>query len=179
MSLAESGNDLNTYQAEVDLICRQLNDHLNNELRPAAITPSQRASTNRYFEIVNDLRNEFETAFRNVKRQLERHELLGGSGPSSGNDTGMDSLLRERNHISNSLNIAGSVLGQAENIRSDLHYQGRSIRNTGGLMGQIAGNVPGLNNLIDNIRARRLQDDKVVAATIAGCIVFTLWYVFH
>lgn len=90
----------------------------------------------------------------------------------------MDSLLRERNHIQNSMSAASSVLGQAENIRQDLHWQGRSLRSTGSLMGQIASNIPGINHLVDQIRRRRLQDDKVVAGVIATCVVFTLWYMF-
>jgi golgi SNAP receptor complex member 1 len=119
-----------------------------------------------------------------LRRARERHELLGGGGaaaPGSGGLTdasGMDSLLRERGHIQNSMNAAASAIGQAEAVRSDLHWQGRSLRSTGGVMGQIAGAVPGLNSLIDQIRKKRSRDDKIVAGVVASCILFTLWYLF-
>jgi len=152
------------------------------KLSSAAVTPSQRAVTKRYQDILADLKSDFDKAVQSYERAAARHELLGdaAAAPNSndGKNEAMDSLLRERGHINNSLNAAAGVIGQAEAVRGDLHWQGRSLRNTGGVMGQIAANVPGLNTVIDSIRRRRLQDDKIVAATIASCIVFTLWYMF-
>ena len=34
------------------------------------------------------------------------------------------------------------------------------------------------NGLIDKIRKKRLQDDRIVGGVVAGCILFTLWYLF-
>jgi Golgi SNAP receptor complex protein 1 len=93
-------------------------------------------------------------------------------------DANMEHLLRERNHIGNSLNAANSVLGQADSIRADLHGQGRSLRGSQSLMNQLTTNIPGLNHLVDQIRRKRSRDDKIVAAVIASCVVFTLWYMF-
>eukprot|EP00527_Entomoneis_sp_CCMP2396_P000788 CAMPEP_0198138680 /NCGR_PEP_ID=MMETSP1443-20131203/2071_1 /TAXON_ID=186043 /ORGANISM="Entomoneis sp., Strain CCMP2396" /LENGTH=130 /DNA_ID=CAMNT_0043800565 /DNA_START=802 /DNA_END=1194 /DNA_ORIENTATION=- len=128
-----------------------------------------------------DLRSDLEKAQQTVRRAAERRELLQGSfaaSVQSGNDPAMDQLLCERSHIQNSMNAAGGVLGQAEAVRTDLRFQGRSLRNTQGMIGQITGNIPGLNTLIENIRRRRSQDDMIVAGVIASCILFTLWYTF-
>ena len=181
LSRAELGDSEPTNcAAAVQNLQQQLQDVI-SKLSSAAVTPSQRAATKRYQDIFADLKSDYDKAVLAYQRAAARHELLGDAAPNSaGNEKNdaMDSLLRERNHINNSLNVAAGVIGQAEAVRSDLHWQGRSLRNTGGVMGQIAANVPGINTLIDNIRRRRLQDDKIVAATIAFCIVFTLWYVF-
>ena len=182
MSRAELGDaEPQNCAAAVQQLQQQLQDVI-AKLSSAAVTPSQRAVTRRYQDILADLRSDHAKAVASYERAAARHELLGDASPASGNGDGkneaVDSLLRERGHINNSINAAANVIGQAEAVRGDLHWQGRSLRNTTGLLGQITANVPGLNTVIDNIRRRRLQDDKIVAATIATCIVFTLWYMF-
>ena len=181
LSRAELGDtETKNCAAAVQSLLQQLQDVI-TKLSSAAVTPNQRATIKRYQEILTDLKGDFDKAVLAYQRAAARHELLGDAAPNSaGNEKNdaMDSLLRERNHINNSLNTAAGVIGQAEAVRSDLHWQGRSLRNTGGLMGQIAANVPGINTLIDNIRRKRLQDDKIVAVTVSFCVVFTLWYIF-
>jgi Golgi SNAP receptor complex protein 1 len=140
----------------------------------------------RYREILLDLRGDFDKSIQSVRRAKERKELFLGSsssaaaaaGGGAAADPAMDHLLRERNHIQNSMNAAASVIGQADAVRQDLYGQGRSLRGTGALMSQLTANIPGLNQLVEHIRRRRSRDDKIVAGVIASCIVFTLWYVF-
>ena len=100
-----------------------------------------------------------------------------GGGGGDGHDEGMEHLLRERNAIGNSMKAADAVLGQAAEVQSELRSQGASLRGIQGTMLAIAGNVPGLNVLIDKIRKKRNQDDMIVSGVIAFCILFTLWYV--
>jgi golgi SNAP receptor complex member 1 len=176
--------DVVAQQQEIQSIFVQLTELLNKKLQPTAVTPPQRAVTTRYHDVLQDLRADFDRATMHYQRARDRLELLGGassSSPSSGNNTdtaAMDALLRERNHIHSSMNAVSNVLGQAEAVRSDLHSQGRSLRHTTGLIGQITSNIPGLNTIVDAIRRRRSSDDKVVAVVLALCIFFTLWYVF-
>lgn len=190
LSRAEQGfhssslqQDVTAYQQDIQLLFQQLTDLIAKKLAPAAVTPSQRAVTARYQDVLQDLRADFDRSSLALQRARDRHELLGGAAnqnSNSGNgnnNAAMDSLLRERNHIHNSMNAVGSVIGQAEAVHSDLHGQGRSLRSTGGILGQIAGNIPGLNSIVEKIRQRRSSDDKIIAGVIASCIVFTLWYV--
>lgn len=176
-----SWDEAASLQQEIERLLTHLQDLIQGRLTQAALSPSQQAVVGRYRDIMMDLRSDLEKSQQIVRRAAERRELLQGSSATSvqsGNDPAMDHLLRERNHIQNSMNAAGGVLGQAEAVRSDLRYQGRSLRNTQGLIGQITGNVPGLNTLIENIRRRRSRDDIIVAGVIASCILFTLWYMF-
>lgn len=101
----------------------------------------------------------------------------GGSGSGFTEDPAMEQLLRERNAIGNSMKSATSVLGQASEIRNELRNQGMALRGVGNRVLVMAGQIPGLNGLIDNIRRRRGRDDMVVSGTIAACILFTFWYV--
>lgn len=188
LARAEEGTSLwdeeASLQPELQRLIQRLQDLISTRLAAAATTSGQQASVKRYREILLDLRGDYDKSVLSVRRAKERRELLGpGSGAAaaaaaSGTDPAMDHLLRERNHIQNSMNAAANVLGQADAVRQDLFGQGRSLRGTGALMSQLTSNIPGLNQLIEHIRRRRSRDDKIVAGVIASCILFTLWYVF-
>jgi golgi SNAP receptor complex member 1 len=167
-------------QQEIQRLLSNLQDIISSRLPTFASGPSQQAVVTRYRDILLDLRADFEKSRQTVRRASERKELLGstsGAGLSSGMDPAMEHLLRERNHINNSMNAAHNVIGQADAIRSDLRLQGRSLRSAGSMLGQLTTHIPGLNHLVDQIRRKRSRDDKIVAAVIASCITFTLWYV--
>jgi Golgi SNAP receptor complex protein 1 len=135
----------------------------------------------RYREILFDCGADFKKTSAGVARRREAMELFRGSNDNkgeNGTDPAMEQLLRERNAIDNSMKSASSVLNQASSVRSELRSQGASLRGVGGTMASIAGNIPGVNNLIERIRQKRMRDDKVVGGVVAGCILFTLWYLF-
>jgi golgi SNAP receptor complex member 1 len=184
MSRLEQGlqdSDLTTQQQDIQFLFNQLSELINKRLKAVIVTPSQRATSQRYQDILQDLRADYEKSNQILRRAKERQELMAGASTVSNgspNDAAMESLLRERNHIQNSMNAAANVIGQAENVRQDLYWQGRTLRSTSSLMSQIAGNIPGVNTLVEQIRRRRSQDDRVVAGVIAFCIIFTLWYLF-
>lgn len=133
----------------------------------------------RYREILFDCGADFSKTSAAVARRREARELFRGASPGGGeggDDAGMEQLLRERNAIDNSMKSAAGVLNQAAGVRTELRMQGAGLRGVTGRMAQIAGNIPGLNGLIDKIRKKRQQDDRVVVGTVAACILFTLWY---
>lgn len=165
-----------------------MSDLIERRMAPAAerTGKSQHALlVKRYREILFDCSADFKKTSAGVARRREAMELFRGADTSGnggegedGRDPAMEHLLRERNAIENSRRAAESVLGQAEEVRSDLRGQGQSLRGVQGTMANIAGNVPGLNKLIDSIRKKRNKDDMIVSGVIAGCILFTLWYLF-
>jgi Golgi SNAP receptor complex protein 1 len=168
---------------DMSLLIQQLQKLVGHDMVSAATTPHATAIVNRYQTILSDLRADMDKTVARVRQAKERQELMGNmkGSANSGNgniDPAMEHLLRERNHIHNSQRAADSVLGQADSIRSDLRTQGRSLRSTGSLLGQITQNVPGLNHLVEHIRRRRSRDDYIVAGVIASCILVTMWYVF-
>lgn len=168
---------------DIQRTLQTLQDLITTQLQPAAErVGSSNASllVKRYREILFDLSGDFEKARQAHVRKQERAKLMEGARSNSGDveDQGMDHLMRERNHIGNSMNAASSVIAQASEVRSDLRAQGLSLGNVQSTMGKIANNIPGLNTLVEKIRRKKSMDDKIVAGVIASCILFTLWYLF-
>ena len=160
---------------------------INTKMAPAAERTGRSQHSllvKRYREILFDCGADFNKTSAAVARRREAKELFrgataaatGSSSGGSGPNPEMEQLLRERNAIDNSMKSANSVLNQAAGVRSELRSQGASLRGVGGTMATIAGNIPGLNGLIDKIRKKRQQDDRVVSGVVAACILFTLWY---
>lgn len=156
---------------------------INTKMAPAAERTGRSQHSllvKRYREILFDCGADYNKTSAAVARRREARELFRGaaSGSEGGADPAMEHLLRERNAIDNSMKSASSVLNQAASVRTELRSQGASLRGVTGTMAQIAGNIPGLNGLIDKIRKKRQQDDRVVSGVVAACILFTLWYLF-
>ncbi|KAL7531060.1 hypothetical protein ACHAXR_008482 [Thalassiosira sp. AJA248-18] len=157
---------------------------INTKMAPAAERTGRSQHSllvKRYREILFDCGADYNKTSAAVARRREARELFRGatSNPlGDGSDPGMEQLLRERNAIDNSMKSAAGVLNQAASVRSELRTQGAGLRGVTGKMAQIAGNIPGLNGLIHKIQQKRQQDDRVVSGVVAGCILFTLWYLF-
>ena len=134
----------------------------------------------RYREILFDCGADFQKTSGSVVRRREARELFRDAKKSTGDGDGgaMEQLLRERNAIDNSMQSANSVLNQASSVRSELRSQGASLRGITGTIGVMAQNIPGMDRLMEKIRAKRLRDDRVVSGVVAGCILFTIWYLF-
>jgi Golgi SNAP receptor complex protein 1 len=185
--LAESGmhstEDEATLRHDIQRTLTTLQDLITTQLQPASERAGSQNATllvKRYREILFDLSGDFEKSRQSHVRKQERAKLMEGARSSSTEqvDPAMEHLLRERNHIHNSLNSASAVVAQASEVRSDLRNQGLSLGRVQSTMGRIMGNIPGINTLVENIRRKRSKDDMIVAGVIASCILFTLWYLF-
>uniref|UniRef100_A0A7S1D086 Golgi SNAP receptor complex member 1 n=1 Tax=Cyclophora tenuis TaxID=216820 RepID=A0A7S1D086_CYCTE len=162
-----------------------LQDLIQTKLSPAAEQSGKSQHmlmVKRYREILFDLTSDFQKTSTQIQRKKQQFELFQGANMSGSgqdeNDPAMEQLLRERNHINNSLTASSSVIAQASEIHSDLKSQGMSLRGVTGTLVKITSQVPGLNRLMENIRRKKARDDLIVSIVIALCIVFTLWYIF-
>ena len=169
-------------QHDIQRSMQALQDWIATRLDPAATTSHQMLVVKRYREILFDLTGDYQKAQQVWQRSQQRMELFKGanrSGSGEIKDPAMENLLRERNHIQNSLNGASQTLAQAQSIRADLGQQRASLARTMTGIGSIVTSIPGINGLVDAIRRRRSRDDQILAGVIASCILFTLWYLFH
>jgi Golgi SNAP receptor complex protein 1 len=180
-----SVEDEATLRHDIQRTLTLLQDLVTTQLQPAADKVGTQSTTllvKRYREILFDLSGDFEKSRQAHQRKQERAKLLAGARTSldagNGDDLAMDHLLRERNHIGNSMNAAASVINQASEVRSELRSQGQSLQNSQSTMGRIMGNIPGINTIVERIRRKRSKDDMILAGVIASCILFTLWYLF-
>jgi len=173
-------------RSEIQRTLNALNDLLQTKLSPAAERSNKSQHVllvKRYREILFDLTGDFNKAQQLWTRKREEMELFAGANgfsltSNNQQDPAMEQLLRERNHIQNSLTSSSAVINQAMEVHSDLRQQGSSLRGVSGKMASIMNNIPGLNRLVDNIRRKKGRDDMIVSGVIASCILFTLWYVF-
>jgi Golgi SNAP receptor complex protein 1 len=174
---------------EISRLLSSFTELLNTRMSPASERTgrSQHALlVKRYREILFDCGSDYYKTMEVVRRKKEARELMrgavtngaAGAGGGGGEGDGMEHLLRERSSIDASLNSTNAILSQASSVRNELRTQGQNLRGISGTMSVIAGHVPGLNGLIDKIKKKRMQDDRVVSGVVAGCILFTLWYLF-
>ena len=173
-----------TLQHDIQRSLGALQDWIATRLDPAAESSHQMLVVKRYREILFDLTGDYQKAQQVWQRSQDRMELFKGAADRAGAagdvaDPAMESLMRERNHIQNSLNGAHQTLAQASAIRADLGAQRASLNRVTTGIGSIMTNVPGLNSLVDAIRRKRSRDDNILAGVIASCILFTLWYLFN
>jgi golgi SNAP receptor complex member 1 len=189
LQTAENGSLVPTEEEATlrnDIQRTSLSDLLQTKLAPAAERSGKsqhQLLVKRYREILFDLTGDFSKTSALLARRKEQLELFSnhhnsGTNSASSADEGMQHLMRERNHIHNSLSASSAVLNQASEIHSDLRAQGMSLRGVQGTVLRITSNIPGLNRLVENIRRRRSRDDMILSGVIAACILFTLWYVF-
>lgn len=184
----KDNDEESSLSSDISRTISAMSDLVNDRMSPAADKTgrSQHALlVKRYREILFDCSADFQKTSAAVQRRREATELFrkrdgSRAGGNNNNDQNseMEQLLRERNAVGNSVRATHDVIGQAEEIRSDLRQQGSSLRGVSGTMATIAGTVPGLNHLIEGIRRKRSRDDMIVSGAIASCILFTLWYVF-
>ena len=175
-----------TLRHDIQRTIGALEDLVKLQLSPAADrtgNASAKHTVKRFHSILFDLKGDFEKSRSTYSHKQERQQLMAGARTSldggGADDPAMEHLMRERNHINNSHNAAAAVIGQASEIRADLRTQGLSLGRVSNVMGQISGNIPGLNTVMEQIKRKRSKDDKIVAGVIASCILFTLWYIFH
>jgi len=183
-SLASTAQDEATLRHDIQRTLTTLQDLVTGQLQPKAEQIGKSLLVKRYREILFDLQGDFEKSRQAHTRKVERAKLMEGANKGAASSSlsidqsGMDHLMRERNHIHNSQSAAAGVLAQASEIRNDLRSQGMSLGRASTVMGQIAGNIPGINVLVENIKKKRSKDDMIVIGVIASCILFTLWYLF-
>ena len=173
-----------TLSKDIHRTMSTMTELINTKMAPAAERTGRSQHSllvKRYREILFDCGADFNKTLALVQRRREAMELFRGANTNSTVevlDPAMEQLLRERTAIDNSMKSASSVLNQAANVRSELRSQGTSLRGIVGTMASIVNNIPGVNTLIDKIRQKRQRDDRVVSGVVAGCILFTLWYLF-
>jgi len=185
VTVASTAEDEAALRHDIQRTITNLQDLVTTQLSPQAEACGKSLLVKRYREILFDLSGDFEKSRQAHTRKVERSKLLeGASGIRRAgsalevDQSGMDHLMRERNHIHNSQNAAAAVLNQAAEIRNDLRAQGMSLGRARSLMGQIAGSIPGINTVVEKIKKKRSKDDLIVAGVISSCVLFTLWYLF-
>ncbi len=155
-------------------------------LAQGTVRTSSSALLQRYREIWQYYSSELHKTQVALQRKRESAELLkggrgggkkGGAGGEWGNPQ-MDQLLRERNAIHSSLRSVGNILSQAMETKDGLRAQRHSLSGANTSLSGLTSNLPSISRVIDAIQRKKTRDNAIVGLVIAGCICFTLWYLF-
>mmetsp|Transcript_36650 Transcript_36650/g.47330 ORF Transcript_36650/g.47330 Transcript_36650/m.47330 type:complete len:223 (+) Transcript_36650:208-876(+) len=153
------------------------NDRMAQCVKSGARTANA-ALLQRYREIYFDFKRDFAETAGSIHRKREQVELFRGAAASKMKSDGEAHLYAEQEALSSSLRSAGSVIGQADEIRSALWSQRRLIESSGNALGSLSTQFPSIGRVIGSIQQRRYRDNMVVGLVISLCICFTLFWLF-
>lgn len=85
-------------------------------------------------------------------------------------------MLGERTRIENSHNVADSVLSQAYAVNESFGFQRETLASINRRITGAAAQIPGLNNLIGKISAKKRRDGIIMSGFIALCFLVFLYF---
>ena len=132
----------------------------------------------RYRDVHLELRaaHRKQVSARTLRR--ESAALLGRVGGERGRGEGdaQAQLLRERSSLASHHREIDAVLENAGAIREALARQRSGIASSLGLLGGLAGRLPGVSAVVDAIKKRRSRNDYIVAGVAAFCSCALLYF---
>jgi Golgi SNAP receptor complex protein 1 len=88
----------------------------------------------------------------------------------------VDYMLDERGRIDNSHNVVDSVLSQAYAVNETFGLQRETLASINRRITGAASQVPGLNNLIGRISAKKRRDGIIMGSFIALCVLLLFYF---
>ncbi|RDA84447.1 hypothetical protein CP532_2152 [Ophiocordyceps camponoti-leonardi (nom. inval.)] len=85
-------------------------------------------------------------------------------------------MLNERSRIDNSHDMADSVLSQAYAVNDNFVLQRETLASINRRITLAASQVPGINNLMGRISAKKRRDGIIMGCFIATCFVVFWWF---
>lgn len=85
-------------------------------------------------------------------------------------------MLQERGRIDNSHNMVDSVLSQAYAVNESFGLQRETLASINRRITGAASLVPGLNNLMGRISAKKRRDGLIMGVFIAFCFLTFLYF---
>mmetsp|Transcript_122890 Transcript_122890/g.192907 ORF Transcript_122890/g.192907 Transcript_122890/m.192907 type:complete len:217 (+) Transcript_122890:45-695(+) len=145
-------------------------------LARVAATSAQVAQATRFRETHQELARDFKRVSQSIEHQYQHARLIPKGRSSNAEDSIEQGLMRERNALSATLSMTDEVISQATSTHTMLQGQRVTLQSTSGKVGSLTAMFPGLDSLISQIGDRKNKENMVLASTIAGCIIFTMWY---
>ncbi|TEB38832.1 V-snare-domain-containing protein [Coprinellus micaceus] len=176
---SERWRDLEVELEDLETKLQEINDQL-GELagKPELLSTSMLRAIQRHRELHRDSVREFRRTKGNVKNALDQANLLSGvrNDIDAYKSSAADSLLAERGRIDSSHRMTDDIIDQARETRSEFARQRTSLAGINARIGQVMTTMPGINNLIGMIKARRRRDAIIMGVVIGICIILLLSY---
>jgi len=140
----------------------------NNLSRHREVLQEHRRELSRLRSSILDARNRA-NLLSNVRSDIDAYH---SSNPEAAE---AEYMLDERGRIDNSHNMADSVLSQAYAVNESFGLQRETLASINRRITGAASQVPGLNNLIGRISAKKRRDGIILGSFIAFCFL-VFWY---
>ena len=85
-------------------------------------------------------------------------------------------MLDERRRIDNSHNVTDSVLSQAYAVNESFRVQGETLASINRRIVGTASQIPGINNLMGRISAKKRRDGIILGSFIAFCFLIVFFF---
>lgn len=140
----------------------------------------------RFHEVHFDYSSEYRKSSSLINNKRQRAELFGTSNgeqsvigsASSGEDSAVNRLLRERSGIANSMRSVNEVIAQAFDAKGHLLGQRSMLGSTTLSLTGLARSVPGFGKLVDGLSKKKFRENAIVAAFCGVLCFFTFWWTF-
>lgn len=131
----------------------------------------------RHRDTLKEYQEDFAKSKALVDAALERQDLFSGARDSPGSSE-TNHLLRERNAIQQTQEIAGQALESAIASREDLIHQRSILSNITTKLRSVGRHFPQINTVIGAVQRRKSRDQMIIAGVIALCIFTVIYYLF-
>jgi len=115
----------------------------------------------------------------NINEAWSRAQLLRGGrkhDSSTGRNTAMESLIRERGTIHSTTETAIEIINQAHETKVRLDEQNKILSGSTVKLKGVGARVPSLSQIMNQIRAKKNRNTIILGSFISFCILFLLWW---
>ncbi|VDN06319.1 unnamed protein product [Thelazia callipaeda] len=137
----------------------------------------------RHREILRDYCTEYNRSHENIKNQLQRESLLGGSSNEStylnNRLKASDMYLKENEHISSCDRLLDEQISIAISTKEHIHSQRMSMRDISRKMVALTKKYPVLNSVMQKIHLKKRRDSIIMATVVSTCLILMYLYTMH
>ncbi|RFU35932.1 hypothetical protein B7463_g337, partial [Scytalidium lignicola] len=141
----------------------------NNLSRHREILADHRREVSKLKSTIQDVRNRA-NLLSNVRSDIDAYRSNNPEAAEA------DYMLEERGRLDNSHNMADSVLSQAYAVNESFMLQRDTMANINRRIKGAASQIPGLNNLIGRISAKKRRDGIIMGSFIAFCFLMFVYF---
>jgi len=141
----------------------------NNLARHREVLIDHRRELSKLKSTLQDVRNRA-NLLSNVRSDIDAYRSNNPEAAEA------DYMLEERGRLDNSHNMADSVLSQAYAVNESFTLQRETMASINRRIKGAASQIPGLNNLIGRISAKKRRDGIIMGSFIAFCVLMFLYF---
>ncbi|EGE00221.1 vesicle transport V-SNARE protein [Trichophyton tonsurans CBS 112818] len=141
----------------------------NNLSRHREVLLEHRQELKRLKATISDTRDRV-NQLSNVRSDIDAYRASNPAGAEA------DYMLEERGRLDNSHNMMDSVLSQAYAVNESFGFQRETLASINRRIVGAASQIPGVNNLINKISAKRRRDGIILGTFIGICCLMVFFF---